>query len=110
MLYTPTEAAHVSCPMGYADGHEISCRGERCAAWRWAPATYPDDGARQVILATNPLARRPEEAGNDGPAGWEFRPAAPAIDEPAQWVEPANNAAKRRKGYCGIAGRPLGVR
>ncbi len=84
------------------------CIAGKCAMWRWG-GSAPRSG---FIVAADTSAMTEAEASGPGrgmllpPESWEFCPAD--IDEgaPAGWYEPAETAAKRREGYCGMAGKP----
>lgn len=82
------------------------CIGTDCTMWRWY-GTYPISDFK---IASNSKAMSEAEAGdlvkNPPPIGWIFIPYNEQEGDPARWVEPAELSHSRRKGYCGLAGRP----
>lgn len=107
MLMTRDEALSSVCPMTLIGRNPDMCITDKCAAWRWVPVTNPDNGAPRGIVAEHPLATKEEDAGERGfhiPDGWRFVPWDG--DNPAGWEEPKEDADRRRRGYCGLAGKP----
>lgn len=102
MLLTTVHAEHTLCPLKPAN-HPIRsacCDGSLCALWRW------DSPMKQRHCpATNQDAETETDAGFKPPhcEGWEFCPAG---DDSACWVEPDEEAAARREGYCGMGSKP----
>lgn len=107
MLLTKDDATKKWCPLARSEYYSAcKCIADGCAMWRWTTITNPSNGARRFQVADNPTATSEKEAGLK-PAGcsdWEFSPSTE--HDPAGWVEPENSAAKRRQGYCGLAGKP----
>lgn len=83
-------------------GYSESCIVDFCMAWRWF-----DKFERLVIVATNRNAVTEDEAGPKPPVAvkgmWRF---CECETDPASWVEPESEARERRRGYCGLAGKP----
>lgn len=102
------------------------CIGSLCAAWRWSepspgPRTYIRrelsdwieglSPSEREIHKHNPLRgfedaykhepKRPQAVGDD----WEY---VLDLEEElaAFWIEPKGRTIERRKGYCGLAGKP----
>ncbi len=75
------------------------CCASSCMAWRWAESTP----CRDVMPARDPHAATEPDRPEHLPASWQF---CPCDDASACWVEPAEEAAARRSGYCGLAGKP----
>lgn len=104
MNLTEKQAAGLLCPALTSTGDTRHCQTSFCMAWRWAdPTSYPlfrqciDSGAK-----TEP--QRPSTV----PQSWIFRPADDTGSS-AHWREPVEEANDRRRGYCGLAGKPEGV-
>lgn len=102
MIIPAEKAQTFYCPMQSDVNGLRGCYGAECAAWRWSGPIY-----QKCIVAENVNAQTEEEAkgasgGQVTPSGWEFSPAD--ASEPACWVEPREEASKRRHGYCGMAG------
>jgi hypothetical protein len=102
-MLTETEAKDKVCPL-----RNTSCLASNCAFWRWSIITGPFNGARRFYAAANPSAIDERDAGKkpDGIEHWQF---IPCDDDSAGWLEPESDAALRRRGYCGIAGKPEGT-
>lgn len=121
MLLTEKEAKEKWCPhvrIAVLAGHggaacnthpdrdiEADCRcvSSRCAMWRWAdaPTCQRVQQAHDMHATTEP--ERPAHV----PQSWVFDPYdAEDADCYARWVEPKDEAAARRRGYCGLAGKP----
>ena len=79
------------------------CIGSECALWQWQEPVqrhvHMADAADRTAQ-TDP-GRRPGT-----PASWTFIPYDPDDGEPAQWVEPENEAQLRTAGYCGLVATP----
>lgn len=63
-----------------------TCIGAGCMAWRWGS------------LEPHKISHTPVE-------GWEHCPADEAGEWQEYWLEPQEEAAKRRLGWCGLSGR-----
>lgn len=57
--------------------------------WRWYDTQY-------MAAKTSNVAKE----------GWEHVPADPNGEWPEQWIEPDSERLGRRRGYCGLAGKP----
>ncbi len=81
---------------------EAHCLASDCMAWRWLPTST----ARQRVTCEDRYATveptRPEHVQRNG---WLFAPWD-GSDYPAQWLEPERLYQARRRGYCGLAGKP----
>ncbi|MEW5888018.1 MAG: hypothetical protein AB1768_03055 [Pseudomonadota bacterium] len=101
MLLTKEGAEKKWCPLARSEyDSACKCIADGCATWRWS-----DHVERRIFVAENVTAEAEGEAGPK-PAhceGWEF---CPFETDPAGWVEPIEEAEKRRRGYCGLAGMP----
>jgi hypothetical protein len=99
-MLTESEAKEKICPYNW-----MRCITSDCAFWRWSIITGPSDGAQRFHVADNASAEDERDAGQkpDGLEHWQFIPCG---DDPAGWLEPRSDADLRRKGYCGIAGKP----
>lgn len=77
------------------------CIADECAMWRFSA---PLQTAR-FSPAINATATKEEDAGPrpNIPDDWKF---VPFEDEMAGWLEPQESANARRRGYCGLAGKP----
>ena len=79
-----------------------SCIAETCAMWRWV------DKPSQVYRVTAMCEDRFAETEPERPAGlnntFVFVPCDENAD--AHWAEPEEVWLSRRRGYCGLAGRP----
>ncbi len=102
-MRTEAEAVTTFCPI-----IETHCVASGCMAWRWGQR-----GLRGYVFARDSLGsvihdsrvnehdvKRPVLAGPD----WVYCPSDDV--EPAGWREPQEAVDARRKGYCGLAGRP----
>jgi hypothetical protein len=119
-MHTPEQANKLWCPMSrlpHITGHGIgdgaltgvtynrtgktaNCRANVCAMWRWwGPPLYV-----VRVVCNDPLAKiEPDRPAGMNP-GMEFVPADE--DRDACWVESEALVNSRRRGYCGLAGRP----
>lgn len=100
MSHSEEQARNAVCPLrtGF-------CCASECMMWRWEPIAGPESGDRRFRRAENHDAYTEDEAG-PRPTwcdGWEF---CPCDLDPAGWIEPQEEAAKRMRGYCGLAGKP----
>lgn len=79
-----------------------NCIGSKCAMWRWADK--PFQVSRTRVMCNDPLAVT-EPARPDGlNEKFVFIPCDEDVD--AHWAEPEEVWLSRRRGYCGLAGRP----
>lgn len=101
-MMTKDQAMEKICPL-----LNRLCIVNECAMWRWMPAFGVENGAQEYVCAQNANAESEHEAGSkpERCKGWEFCPCD--VDNPAGWLEPEETAQKRRKGYCGLAGKPM---
>jgi hypothetical protein len=76
------------------------CIATECSMWRWVNWQEPAQRYAENRNATHPGEAGPTKGGPD----WVFAPASD--EEYARWIEPAEKADARRRGYCGLAGRP----
>ncbi len=106
MIVTEEEAKAKWCPMARSawgseaptnrtlDGNprlDCMCIGAACMHWRWA--------GPEVRQSHSSTKRE----------GWRFIAAPDCYDHDRNepfWLEPRNDAQKRRRGYCGLAGNP----
>jgi hypothetical protein len=97
---TESEANETLCPI-----RGCNCIASACAFWRWSPVTNPSNGAQRFYVSDNTSATEERDAGQkpEGREHWQF---VPCDGDPAGWLEPRSDADLRRKGYCGIAGKP----
>ncbi len=115
---TEKQAAGMWCPMVRESGpdnrtiwnrtgedHHDRCLGSRCMAWRWAtdierrvlrPGAYREPGTPEPVEHRQALGV---------PDGWTWEIDADAQDG-CHWLEPEEQAVPRRRGYCGLAGKP----
>ena len=97
-MITEADALNHICP----NAINYPCQASRCMAWRW----MPEAGGRMRIYCPDRYAT--VEEGMTRPARaatWEFAPWD-GDDYPAQWLEPEAEYLARRRGYCGLAGKP----
>jgi len=94
-MLTESEARVKECPI-----KGQNCVASACMFWGWFPITNPHNGAQRFITADNPTAVKEEDAGTRPPEAdeWQFVPFNE--ESPAGWVEPAEDALQRRKGWC----------
>lgn len=106
MLLTEKEAqTGVICPMMQraGDPERTCCYGSGCAMWRWSDPCL-DQRTRRCI---NVYAVTEPERPLSVPSSWIFEPYDDTdADLYAQWIEPMEDAIARRRGYCGLAGKP----
>ena len=119
MLLTEAEAKKKNCPfaplgiIASAQCGEVpalweswcGCTASKCMAWRWK-----DMHVVQLVRhpKTQKEARQSAEPERpaDLPSTWGWCGDAWECDgEDNYWCEPASDAALRRRGYCGLAGR-----
>jgi hypothetical protein len=81
-----------------------NCVGEKCAMWRWAEPEHAVHRVR-VMCKQFDAQVEPERPAGMNPA-LVFTPHEPGDDGGACWVEPEHLWLARRRGYCGLAGRP----
>lgn len=67
---------------------DLRCLGSDCMAWRWAEMTPPAKVSKTLI------------------EGWVHIRAEDADDGVEYWIEPDEKRLERRRGYCGLAGKP----
>lgn len=106
MLMMPSDASDLTCPyIRMPTQFQGSCLGTRCMAWRWGE----DEKAFKMIVCDDTHAnvepRRPDYV----PASYTFSAYDAAEGQPAAWIEPDDERKGRRRGYCGLAGKPMGV-
>lgn len=99
MNVTEADARNNACPCA----REAVCLGSNCMAWRWN--SMP---SRIVLRAENRNATDVKDA---GPlplraVGFDFNPYDEAEGGEAAWLEPDEQRAARRTGFCGLAGKP----
>ncbi len=108
MFVTEEEAGKKECKRiaeifeGCWADYPIFCSGSRCMKWRWR-----DPLRMQSKPDTDLMAKEQPERPPWIPADWTFEPQDD--DNPASWVEPEEKAQARRRGYCGLAGKPQEV-
>lgn len=79
-----------------------ACLGERCMAWRWTGPMPPGLFRRADDDHAVDEPPRPEIG---VPASWVWEPYdGDGEGGAAGWREPDDEAAARRRGYCGMAG------
>ena len=80
------------------------CADEDCMAWRWFDPPEPEP---RIVEHSDPLAEvEPTDRPADVPKSYGFWPCDPKEGTDACWIEPENEAVKRRRGYCGAFGKP----
>jgi hypothetical protein len=97
VIVTENQASELWCPQSGERPGNPTCIGSRCMAWCWT-TEYPH---RQSKLCSNQGATSEPLRPPSVPESWVFTPAADG--DPADWSEPAEVAAARRKGFCGLA-------
>lgn len=116
-MITADDAGGLWCPMvrSEQDGNSIGrsrdgqdsrwndCIGHRCMMWRWGELKpmHRFHVCEASLTATDEQPRDPEV-----PGSWQWVPASPEAGEPAGWIEPKAEVEARRRGYCGLAGKP----
>lgn len=73
------------------------CIGSQCMMWTWLD--NPD--LKFIRLSKDQFATIEPERPSGVPATWEWSPYD-RDDGPAGWMEPAEAAAARRRGVCGL--------
>ena len=109
MIVTEEEAKDKLCPMSFNHvDATLKCYGSKCmwwqpsrmwVSWQSSEAIPPRrfENAPLYDLVAEP--ERPESV----PRSWEWMPYDEADPYPrAGWIEPREEAEKRRKGYCGM--------
>lgn len=82
----------------------VMCIASDCMMWRWRgdKPLFQFEKYRANKEATVEPVPRPLNI----PASWEWIPYNPENDDyDAGWLEPTEEADKRRRGYCGLAGK-----
>ncbi|MDP2322524.1 MAG: hypothetical protein Q8N51_00650 [Gammaproteobacteria bacterium] len=107
-MHTEAEAKQLWCPMARAAhpdaGDAGLCLASGCAAWRYADGAHP----RARFAQHDDYEAEAEPGRPDGvPTDWRWIPRSESDsqDYPG-WVEPYSAAVARRRGYCGLAGKP----
>lgn len=96
MLLTIKQSKEMFCPHAAQ-----ACEGPGCAMWRWAEA------ALQRLYTPDDVTATDEPERWDGlTSDWEWHPYDDFMGEPAHWLESLAAAKARRRGYCGLAGKP----
>jgi hypothetical protein len=95
MIVTEQQAKQKLCLNGGG-----RCEGSFCMGWRWSDVAI----RYRVRLCNDVLAEHEPDRPIDLPHDWKFCPTEDG--EPSCWVEPEDEAQKRRTGYCGRAGAP----
>lgn len=121
--HTEEEATQCWCPFARVDGlyskgsdatvhnrlpdgditMSAMCVGSRCMAWRWA-----NTPRRQFHVSADCEARVEPERAPGTPASWVWCPYDEMEGDYAGWLEPEEECNARRRGYCGLAGKPTG--
>lgn len=121
MTVTEEKANEMWCPMVRASASEDDnnscnrltkvltppfsmCIGSLCMMWRWDKNPVINrfivaDSDDLFICDEDKEPKRPENV----PMSWKFSPFDG--ESPAGWIEPHEDACKRRRGFCGIAGK-----
>ena len=105
MLVTAKTAERMVCPMGLADGWSKStCYGPECMGWRWAEdiPRFSSVDCKDAHRFAQQEPERPENV----PSTWPFVPGDQEEGLPSGWREPGEVVMMRRRGYCGMAGKP----
>jgi len=98
MFLTEAEAERKFCPMPNCH----TCTGSRCMAWRWLEMPV------QIVIEDTEKDKRPVGVSEN----WEWEEALVVCNNKnpiSGWVEPLQETLKRRRGYCGMAGKPVGL-
>lgn len=96
---TEAEAKKRLCPFNpspQAAKGMFPWKGSECMAWQ----TFLVE--RKTFVADDPCATREPDRPSVVPADWEFDPYKEGFDDPAEWVEPYDQAKARQEGYCGM--------
>lgn len=95
---TSEEAQKRACYQLSGHSTPFACMGSRCMAWR-----YEDLARPRFYMCDNPTATQEPE---NRPPNCDWIPFDPDDGESACWVEREDATNARRRGYCGMAGRP----
>lgn len=77
-----------------------NCIGKQCAMWRW----HDKANKGYIVMCKDSKAEtEPERPAGLNPA-FVFVPCDEDVD--AHWIETEESWLRRRRGYCGLAGRP----
>lgn len=96
MLIKSKYAQNFECPL-----RDRECAGDSCPAWRWGEDS-PEP--RNIIHIEARATSEPKERPKGVPKSYKFYAANHDCD--AFWGESDAAAELRRRGYCGLAGRP----
>lgn len=120
-MHTTEQALNLWCPMvrasngsdhprnsgnsqAYRNPMDARCIADRCAMWRWRQSindvSLTRYGCRDPLAETEP--HRPDGLNPT----FEFVPHDPGEGNEACWIEPLASQQARRRGFCGLAGRP----